>query len=42
MDMELPQHPIQLAKGYAILANGGYEIRPTLIKKIYINKKKEF
>ncbi len=33
--------PIQLAKGYAILANGGYEIRPTLIKKdIYKSKKK--
>ena len=33
--------PIQLAKGYAILANGGYEIRPTLIKKdIYKLKKK--
>ena len=33
--------PIQLAKGYAILANGGYEIRPTLIKKdIYESKKK--
>ncbi len=25
--------PIQLAKGYAILANGGYDINPTLIKK---------
>ena len=33
--------PIQLAKGYAILANGGYEIRPTLIKKdTYKSKKK--
>ena len=35
--------PIQLAKGYAILANGGYEIKPTLIKKdTYKSKKKEF
>ena len=25
--------PIQLAKGYAILANGGYDIKPTLIKE---------
>ena len=24
---------LQLAKGYAIIANGGYEIKPTLIKK---------
>ena len=33
--------PIQLAKGYAILANGGYEIKPTLIKKdTYKSKKK--
>ena len=28
---------LQLAKGYSIIANGGYEIHPTLIKK---NKKK--
>ena len=25
--------PLQLAKGYAIIANGGFEIKPTLIKK---------
>ena len=35
--------PIQLAKGYAILSNGGYDIKPTLIKKEFYNsKKKEF
>ena len=33
--------PIQLAKGYAILANGGYEIRPTLIKKDTHKSKKK-
>ncbi len=32
--------PIQLAKGYAILANGGYDIRPTLIKKEFYNFQK--
>ena len=32
--------PIQLAKGYAILANGGYDIRPTLIKKEFSNSQK--
>ena len=32
--------PIQLAKGYAILSNGGYEIKPTLIKKELYKKKK--
>jgi cell division protein FtsI (penicillin-binding protein 3) len=33
---------LQLAKGYAILSNGGYEIKPTLIyKKNEINKKKK-
>jgi len=32
--------PIQLAKGYAILSNGGYEIKPTLIKKEFYDKKK--
>ena len=32
--------PIQLAKGYAILANGGFDVNPTLIKKEFINKKK--
>ena len=36
--------PIQLAKGYAILANGGFDINPTLIKKKInnITKKKDF
>ena len=33
--------PIQLAKGYAILANGGYDAS-TLIKKEFYNLKKEF
>jgi len=32
--------PLQLAKGYAIIANGGYNIKPTLIKKNYQNNKK--
>ena len=33
--------PIQLAKGYAILANGGYDVKPTLIKeKFTISKKR--
>ena len=32
--------PIQLAKGYAILSNGGYEIKPTLIKKNFYNSPK--
>ena len=30
--------PLQLAKGYAIITNGGYDIRPTLIKN-YSSKK---
>ncbi len=25
--------PLQVAKGYSIIANGGYDIKPTLIKK---------
>tara|TARA_Y100000590_G_scaffold109706_1_gene125043 strand:- start:21738 stop:23423 length:1686 start_codon:yes stop_codon:yes gene_type:complete len=25
--------PLQLAKGYSIIANGGYDVRPTLIKR---------
>ena len=36
--------PLQLAKGYSILSNGGFEINPTLIK-INLNndlKKKEY
>ena len=36
--------PLQLAKGYAIIANGGYEIKPTLIEnsKSNIIEKKRF
>ena len=33
--------PLQLAKGYAIIANGGYKIKPTLIKKELNIKKGE-
>ena len=35
---------LQLAKGYAILSNGGYEIKPTLIynKNSKIKKIKEY
>ena len=33
--------PIQLAKGYAILANGGYDVKPTLIKKKIYNSRKK-
>ena len=33
--------PIQLAKGYAILANGGYDVKPTLIKQELNNLKKK-
>ena len=32
---------LQLAKGYAILSNGGFNIKPTLINKNYSNYKKE-
>ena len=32
--------PIQLAKAYAILSNGGFNVNPTLIKKEYYNKGK--
>ena len=32
--------PLQLAKGYAIISNGGYDITPTLIKNNKIEKKK--
>ena len=32
--------PLQLAKGYAIISNGGFEINPTLIKKKINNDKK--
>ena len=31
---------LQLAKGYAILSNGGYSINPTLIAKKFIKKKR--
>ena len=31
---------LQLAKGYAILSNGGFDIKPTLINRVYLNKKK--
>ena len=30
--------PLQLAKAYSIITNGGYNIRPTLIKNISDNK----
>jgi len=32
--------PLQLAKGYSIIANGGFDIKPTLIKKRKQNLKK--
>ena len=32
---------LQLAKAYSIIANGGYEIKPSLIKKDRLNKKKK-
>ena len=32
--------PLQLAKGYSIISNGGFEINPTLIKNKKKNKKK--
>ena len=31
---------LQLAKGYSIITNGGYEIKPTLIKQTLVNPKK--
>ena len=33
--------PLQLAKGYSIVTNGGYDITPTLIKKNSTNQKKK-
>ena len=33
--------PLQLAKGYSIITNGGYEIKPTLIEREIINKKEK-
>jgi cell division protein FtsI (penicillin-binding protein 3) len=32
---------LQLAKGYAVISNGGYDVKPTLIDKNTENKKKE-
>ncbi len=32
---------LQVAKGYAIISNGGFEIKPTLIKKDTTNKKRK-
>ncbi len=32
--------PLQLAKGYSIISNGGYDIKPTLIKKNKTKKRK--
>jgi cell division protein FtsI (penicillin-binding protein 3) len=32
--------PLQLAKGYSIVTNGGFEVKPTLIAKYSENKKK--
>jgi len=33
--------PLQLAKGYSIISNGGYNIKPTLLKKKYAYKNKK-
>ena len=33
--------PLQLAKGYAIISNGGFEINPSLIKKNLENNQKQ-
>ena len=33
--------PIQLAKGYAVIANGGYDVKPTLIKEKLYNLQKK-
>ena len=33
--------PIQLAKGYAILTNGGYDVKPTLIKQKFSSLEKK-
>jgi len=33
--------PLQLAKGYSIITNGGYEIKPTLIEREISNKKEK-
>ena len=33
MDMVLQPLPLQLARAYAILGNGGYKIKPSILKK---------
>ncbi len=33
--------PLQLAKGYSIISNGGFDIEPSLIKKNFDNQKKK-
>ena len=33
--------PLQLAKGYSIVSNGGYNIEPTLVKKDYTKSNRE-
>jgi cell division protein FtsI (penicillin-binding protein 3) len=33
--------PLQLAKGYSIISNGGFDIDPSLIKKNFDNKRKK-
>ena len=33
--------PIQLAKGYAVIANGGYDVKPTLIKEKFYKLQKK-
>ena len=33
--------PLQLAKGYSIVSNGGYNIKPTLVKKDYTKSNRE-
>ncbi|MDB9718377.1 penicillin-binding protein 2 [Candidatus Pelagibacter sp.] len=33
--------PLQLAKGYAIIANGGFDIKPSLVKKTLVNNQRQ-
>ena len=33
--------PLQLAKGYSIITNGGYDIKPTLIRNTLKKKEKK-
>jgi len=33
--------PLQLAKGYSIISNGGYNIKPTIVKKNFKEKEKK-